>query len=168
MIARNQTRRSDQLRTSPETTHLFLLVRRELMEGLTEYLPSVSAAPDSNPTPWCFHQPENQWLVPVMSPSKGLIYKPYSGPSAPTSGFLAPIYASCTPLGVPPLAGNFMNTVYGVAAFHGSPSLGVRASAITTNYFPTYGPPNMNPTISTSPVEQVSNLACSRPNGQID
>ncbi|CAL9201349.1 unnamed protein product [Musa hybrid cultivar] len=108
------------------------------MEGLTEYLPSVSAAPDYNPTPWCFHQLENQWLVLVMSPSKGLIYKSYSGPSAPTSGFLAPVYASCTPLGLPPLAGNFMNSVYGVAAFHGSPSLGVRALAITTNYFPTY------------------------------
>lgn len=30
------------------------------------------------------------------------------------------------------------------------------------------GLPNMNPTISTSPVEQVSYLAYSRPNGQID
>ncbi|RZR92424.1 hypothetical protein BHM03_00020721 [Ensete ventricosum] len=136
----------------------------------SEFLPSVSTASDSNPTPWYFHQPENQWLVPVMSPSEGLICKPYPGPSAPTSGFLAPVYGSCTPLGVPSLAGNFMNTVYGVAAFHGSPSLGVPAcaSAITTNYFPTYGLPTTNPTISTSPVEQVSNLACSRPNGQID
>ncbi|CAL9079593.1 unnamed protein product, partial [Musa textilis] len=106
----------------------------------SEYRPSVSTASDNNPTPWYFYQPANQWLVPVMSPSEGLIYKPYSGPSAPTSGFLAPFHASFTPFGIPPLAGNFMNAVYGVAAFHGSPSLDVPAcaSAITTNYFPTY------------------------------
>ncbi|CAL1360647.1 unnamed protein product [Linum trigynum] len=33
-------------------------------------------------------QAGNQWLVPVMSPSEGLVYKPYSGPSCPpTSSF---------------------------------------------------------------------------------
>ncbi|CAH8391201.1 unnamed protein product [Eruca vesicaria subsp. sativa] len=35
----------------------------------------------------------NQWLVPVMSPSEGLVYKPYAGPSPPPpSAFMVPIY----------------------------------------------------------------------------
>ncbi|KAF8082276.1 hypothetical protein N665_0839s0016 [Sinapis alba] len=35
----------------------------------------------------------NQWLVPVMSPSEGLVYKPYAGPCPPPpSAFMVPIY----------------------------------------------------------------------------
>lgn len=132
--------------------------------------PSHSTPPDNNPSPWCLHPPANQWLVPVMSPSEGLIYKPYTGSCAPSSGFLAPVYGGCMPLGVPSLAGNFMNTAYGVPASHRPPDTGVLAgaSAVATNYFPAYGIPSMNPIVSTSAVEQVSNLACSRPNGHID
>ena len=37
--------------------------------------------------------PGNQWLVPVMSPSEGLVYKPYTGPSPPpSSAFMVPFY----------------------------------------------------------------------------
>ncbi|KAJ4872714.1 hydroxyproline-rich glycoprotein family protein [Raphanus sativus] len=37
--------------------------------------------------------PGNQWLVPVMSPSEGLVYKPYAGPCPPPpSAFMLPIY----------------------------------------------------------------------------
>ncbi|KAG2317472.1 hypothetical protein Bca4012_068360 [Brassica carinata] len=37
--------------------------------------------------------PGNQWLVPVMSPSEGLVYKPYAGPCPPPpSAFMVPIY----------------------------------------------------------------------------
>ncbi|KAK1267594.1 Protein EARLY FLOWERING 3 [Acorus gramineus] len=41
--------------------------------------------PDNNPkvNPWCFQPPANQWLIPVMSPSEGLVYKPYAGPFPP-------------------------------------------------------------------------------------
>ncbi|RWW09051.1 hypothetical protein GW17_00027476 [Ensete ventricosum] len=132
--------------------------------------PSHSTAPDKNPSPWCLHPPANQWLVPVMSPSEGLIYKPYTGSCAPASSFLAPVYGSCMPFGVPSLAGNFMNTAYGVPASHRPPDMGVLAggSAIASNYFPAYGIPSMNPIVSTSAVEQVTKLACSRPNGHVD
>ncbi|CAL9072235.1 unnamed protein product [Musa textilis] len=132
--------------------------------------PSHSTPPDNNPSPWCLPPPANQWLVPVMSPSEGLIYKPYTGSCAPTSGFLAPVYGRCMPLGVPSLAGNFMNAAYGVPASHRPPDMGVLAgaSAVATNYFPAYGIPSMNPIVSISAVEQVTNLACSRPNGHID
>ncbi|KAL1197433.1 Protein HEADING DATE 3B [Cardamine amara subsp. amara] len=37
--------------------------------------------------------PGNQWLVPVMSPSEGLVYKPYAGPCPPSSSaFMVPFY----------------------------------------------------------------------------
>ncbi|CAF2128362.1 unnamed protein product [Brassica rapa] len=37
--------------------------------------------------------PGNQWLVPVMTPSEGLVYKPYAGPSPPpSSAFMVPFY----------------------------------------------------------------------------
>ncbi|CAF1705263.1 BnaC03g42060D [Brassica napus] len=37
--------------------------------------------------------PGNQWLVPVMSPSEGLVYKPYTGPSPPPpSASMVPFY----------------------------------------------------------------------------
>ncbi|CDY62750.1 BnaC01g43670D [Brassica napus] len=41
---------------------------------------------------------ENQWLVPVMSPSEGLVYKPYAGPCPPPpSAFMVPIYGQDSP-----------------------------------------------------------------------
>ncbi|KAL9661591.1 hypothetical protein QQ045_026415 [Rhodiola kirilowii] len=44
-------------------------------------------------TPWICPPPgtANHWLVPVISPSEGLIYKPYPIPSAPSpAGFMPP------------------------------------------------------------------------------
>uniref|UniRef100_A0A7N0UXN9 Early flowering 3 n=1 Tax=Kalanchoe fedtschenkoi TaxID=63787 RepID=A0A7N0UXN9_KALFE len=54
-------------------------------------------------TPWIYPHPgtANHWLVPVLSPSEGLIYKPYPIPaSAPSpAGFMPPpIYGSCEPI----------------------------------------------------------------------
>ncbi|KVI05897.1 hypothetical protein Ccrd_015746 [Cynara cardunculus var. scolymus] len=60
-------------------------------------LPSPPPPPPSTATkqpPWCFLPPPgNQWLVPVRSPSEGLVYKPYTGPYPPPVGLMAPIYA---------------------------------------------------------------------------
>lgn len=119
----------------------------------------------------CFQPPPNQWLVPVMSPSEGLVYKPYAGPCAPTAGFVAPIYRSCAPLSLPPVVGDFMNTAYGVAASHQKHNMGILsgAPAIAPNYFPApYGLPIVNPIISASVVEQVSPLAGLRPHGHAE
>ncbi|KAK7255520.1 hypothetical protein RIF29_28933 [Crotalaria pallida] len=45
------------------------------------------------PPPSCaFPPPGNQWLVPVMSPSEGLVYKPIIGPCPPNAGFMPPVY----------------------------------------------------------------------------
>lgn len=50
-----------------------------------------------------FHPPPgNQWLIPVMSPSEGLVYKPYTGPCPPTAGFLTPFYGGCGPISTLP------------------------------------------------------------------
>ncbi|OIW04816.1 hypothetical protein TanjilG_13664 [Lupinus angustifolius] len=49
--------------------------------------------PDINikQSPSCvFPPPGNQWLVPVMSPSEGLVYKPMAGPCPPNPGFMPP------------------------------------------------------------------------------
>ncbi|KAL2940171.1 ELF3-like protein 2 [Bienertia sinuspersici] len=47
--------------------------------------PPVNGDPKMNP--WSFHQAApHQWLVPVMSPSEGLVYKPY-----PAHGCMGPV-----------------------------------------------------------------------------
>ncbi|KAL3655524.1 hypothetical protein CASFOL_001310 [Castilleja foliolosa] len=54
---------------------------------------------DAKLAPWFFHPPiGNQWLVPIKSPSEGLVYKPYPGPPCfPTNGIT---------FGVPSLVNN--------------------------------------------------------------
>ncbi|MCI23189.1 protein EARLY FLOWERING 3-like, partial [Trifolium medium] len=55
--------------------------------------------------PWCFNQSTgHQWLIPVMSPSEGLVYKPYPGP-----GFTGTNFGGCGPFGAAPSGGAFMN-----------------------------------------------------------
>ncbi|GFQ00160.1 protein early flowering 3 [Phtheirospermum japonicum] len=83
---------------------------------------------DYTPGPWGFNPPPapigNQWLIPVMSPSEGLVYKPYPGP-----GFVGP---ACGPPGPNPMMGHFPTPAYGNPAPrpHG--------------YFPPYGMPVTN------------------------
>ncbi|CAL9097317.1 unnamed protein product [Musa acuminata var. zebrina] len=129
----------------------------------------VPMAPDDKSRLLCFPPLGNQWLVPVMLPSEGLVYKPYTGPCPPTGGFMAPLYGRGTPLGASQVAGDFINPAFGVSASHQPPNLGILPgpSAIAPLYYPTpYGHQAWNPIISTSAVEQVSNLAGSQPNGQ--
>ncbi|EOY29846.1 Hydroxyproline-rich glycoprotein family protein, putative [Theobroma cacao] len=111
---------------------------------------------DNKMNPWCFHQmPGHQWLVPVMSPSEGLIYKPYTGP-----GFMGSICGGCGPFGQTPMTGNFMTSAYGVAA---PPHQGIGvlpgAPPVGHSYFPPYGMPVMNPAVSGSAVEQMNQFA---------
>ncbi|KAI5435234.1 hypothetical protein KIW84_021883 [Lathyrus oleraceus] len=47
--------------------------------------------------------PPNQWLVPVMSPSEGLVYKPIIGPCPPNAGgIMTPLYGACGALSLNP------------------------------------------------------------------
>uniref|UniRef100_A0A5B7BD38 Putative Hydroxyproline-rich glycoprotein family protein n=1 Tax=Davidia involucrata TaxID=16924 RepID=A0A5B7BD38_DAVIN len=122
--------------------------------------PSPASTATDKPSPWWFHpQPGNQWLVPVMSPSEGLVYKPYAGPCPPTSGFMAPVYGSCRPMSLTPVGGDFFSTAYGVPPSH---QLGIGiipSTPLVQTYFPPYGMPLTNPSVSSSAVEQVTPFA---------
>ncbi|CAN4127958.1 unnamed protein product [Withania somnifera] len=90
---------------------------------------------DSTAGPWCFQQtPGHQWLIPVMSPSEGLVYKPFPGPGdwelfAPSYGVPAP-HLHYQGMGVP----------FAPPTGHG--------------YFQQYGVPVTNPPISSSATEE--------------
>ncbi|TXG46441.1 hypothetical protein EZV62_028059 [Acer yangbiense] len=93
--------------------------------------------------------------------SEGLVtrqsnFGSYSG-NASNACFVAPVYGSCGPVSLTPAGGHFLSTAYGVLASHqqgigilpGNPPLG-------QTYFPPYGMPVMNPSISSSAVKQMS------------
>lgn len=119
--------------------------------------PPAPVATTAKPSPWCYPPPGNQWLVPVMSPSEGLVYKPYAGPCPPVSRFMAPVYGSCGPISLAPGGGDFLNAAYSVSAsnqeeigiLHGNPHFG-------QTFFQPFGMPVMNPSICDSAVEQIS------------
>ncbi|KAG4934092.1 hypothetical protein JHK87_048094 [Glycine soja] len=55
-------------------------------------LASADSNSNSKQSPsYVYPPPGNQWLVPVMSPFEGLVYKPIIWPCPPNAGFMAPI-----------------------------------------------------------------------------
>nr|XP_043616407.1 protein EARLY FLOWERING 3-like [Erigeron canadensis] len=73
--------------------------------------PAPSVINGSKPSPWCYLPPPppgNQWLVPVRSPSEGLVYKPYTGPSPPPVAFMTPVYGMS--LTLPSVNSEFLTT----------------------------------------------------------
>ncbi|KAK7283218.1 hypothetical protein RIF29_12597 [Crotalaria pallida] len=122
-----------------------------------------NVAADSGMPPWCFHQsPGHQWLIPVMSPSEGLVYKPYPGPgfTGTTCG------GGCGPFGPTPLGGTFMNALFGVPASHQENGVPPNTPLGSHPYFPTYGMPIMNAAMSESAVEQVKQFSAQGSYGQ--
>ncbi|KAJ4897723.1 hydroxyproline-rich glycoprotein family protein [Raphanus sativus] len=69
-------------------------VTEEYPEHMKPKLPLPSINKDLLTPMWpqqLLPPPGNQWLVPVMSPSEGLVYKPYTGPCPPpSSAFMVP------------------------------------------------------------------------------
>ncbi|KAG8051605.1 hypothetical protein GUJ93_ZPchr0001g31516 [Zizania palustris] len=110
--------------------------------------------------------PQNQWLVPVMSPSEGLVYKPYSGPCPPAGSLLAPFYGDCTPLSLPSTTGDFMNSAYGVPVPHRQQHIG--APVVPMNYFPPFTVPVMNPVALAPAVEQGTHPSMPQPYGNFE
>jgi EARLY FLOWERING 3 protein len=131
-------------------------------ETFTSNPPAIPVAPDNKQNNWCMNPPQNQWLVPVMSPSEGLVYKPYAGPCPPVANLLTPFYANCTPLRLP-------STPYGVPMPH-QPQHMVPpgAPAMHMNYFPPFSMPVMNPGTPASAVEQGSHAAAPQPHGHME
>lgn len=77
-------------------------------------------------------QPQgHQWLIPVMSPSEGLVYKP-----CPAPGFVSQGSGGYCPPGSNPMMGNFMAPVYGVP----SPSPQYPSPQYPSPFFLPYGP----------------------------
>ncbi|KAJ4768285.1 Protein EARLY FLOWERING 3 [Rhynchospora pubera] len=141
-------------------------------------------APENKPNnTWCVPPPPNQWLVPVMSPSEGLVYKPYAGPYPPAGSFMSPLFPGCpAPVPTVPATGDFMNSAYGVPVpmplpVPSHPPHQNMAAVGLPNYFPPFGMQvmnqnpnptpsvNPNPVVSTSAVEQASRLVASKPDG---
>ncbi|XP_051210709.1 ELF3-like protein 2 [Lolium perenne] len=123
---------------------------------------TMPAPPDNK---WCAPPPpSNQWLVPVMSPSEGLVYKPYAGPCPPAGSFLAPFYASS----IPSMPGDFMASPYGMPMpHHHQPQHMGGPPPMPPMYFPPFSMPVMNnPAVSASAVEQVTRIAPARPTAE--
>jgi EARLY FLOWERING 3 protein len=131
-------------------------------ETFTSNPPVMPAAPDNKQNKWCMNPPQNQWLVPVMSPSEGLVYKPYAGPCPPVGSLLAPFYANCTLSRLP-------STPYGVPMPHQPQHIApAGAPAMHMNYFPPFSVPVMNPGAPASEVEQGSHAAVLQPHGRAE
>ncbi|KAG9157312.1 hypothetical protein Leryth_004955 [Lithospermum erythrorhizon] len=85
----------------------------------------------------------HQWLIPVMSPTEGLVYKPYSG-----HGFTGPVYGGPGAPCSTPGSGNFQPPGYGVlASHHQYPGMGGPPYIPPANphgYFPPYSMPVTN------------------------
>ncbi|KAF9613517.1 hypothetical protein IFM89_008434 [Coptis chinensis] len=112
-------------------------------------------------SPWCFHPPSgNQWLLPIMSPTEGLVYKPY----------LAPTYGGYGPMmSLAPLAGGFLNPAYGAPSIHPhGMSLYPLTPRAPMYYQPTHFPhciPIICPVIASSGFEEP--LAGTQPHQQV-
>ncbi|XP_019458069.1 PREDICTED: protein EARLY FLOWERING 3-like [Lupinus angustifolius] len=114
----------------------------------------TKVAADNRMGSWGFnHSPGHQWLIPVMTPSEGLVYKPYPGPAFQETM----CGRGCEPFGPGPPGGTFMNPSYGVPPHIPPGSLA---------YFHPYGMPVMNQSVSGSADEQVNHLAAQGSRGQ--
>ncbi|XP_019437857.1 PREDICTED: protein EARLY FLOWERING 3-like isoform X2 [Lupinus angustifolius] len=115
---------------------------------------------DSGMPPWCFQQsPGHQWLIPIMSPSEGLVYKPYPGP-----GFTG---TTCEGgYGPTPLGGTFMNAAYVIPASHQENGVPKNTPPSSHAYYPPYRMPVVNAAMSESAVEQVKQFSEHASHGQ--
>ncbi|RDX76385.1 Protein EARLY FLOWERING 3, partial [Mucuna pruriens] len=113
-----------------------------------------NVASDNRTSPWCFNQsPGHQWLIPVMSPSEGLVYKPYPGP-----GFMGTMHGQAPH--------TFMNPAYQFPASHQVVGVSPFIPPTSHTYFPPFGMPVMNQAASGSAVEQVNQFAVQGSHGQ--
>ncbi|KAI6679975.1 hypothetical protein NL676_033856 [Syzygium grande] len=116
--------------------------------------PLAPVVPDMKMSPWDYSQSSgHQWLIPVMSPSEGLVYKPY-----PVPGFTGTACGGCGPYNPSPLMANIPNPAYGVPLHHHHQGFGFPSGVPPPgqSYFPTYGMPVMSFNASGSSVEQTN------------
>ncbi|XP_042002843.1 protein HEADING DATE 3B-like [Salvia splendens] len=114
--------------------------------------PAITTNNHSNARTPVFNHPEgHQWLIPVMSPSEGLVYKPYPAPGFPGQG--------CGGLGPPmpnPATANFLAPIFGVPTPMSQYPFPPFPAYAPPGYFP-YGMPMMSAsTFPVSSMEQVN------------
>lgn len=81
---------------------------------------------------WNYNPPPgHQWLIPVMSPSEGLVYKPYPGP-----GFMNPVYGGCGPM-----SGHNFGPYGAPPPDHGPTGVHPFGPPASHGYFPAYNTP---------------------------
>ncbi|XP_062097128.1 protein EARLY FLOWERING 3 isoform X2 [Humulus lupulus] len=128
------------------------------------HLQTVATMTDNGMGPWGFHQPPGpQWLVPVMTPSEGLVYKPYMGPGMMGAGF-----GGHGPFGSGPVPGNFANSAYGIpASDHQGIGVFPGTYPVSHPYYPPYGMPMSNSIKSGLAVEEGSQFSGPGAHGEI-
>lgn len=109
------------------------------------------------PTLRCFPRIGNQWLVPMMSPSEGLIYKSYSAVCPPRGGTVGPLYGGCAPISFESM-GNDVGMTFGIPASQRQ-AMGIlpRTSVAGQTFFLPWGIPLTNPSVASSAIEPMSN-----------
>ncbi|KAK0595680.1 hypothetical protein LWI29_008999 [Acer saccharum] len=114
-----------------------LVTRQSNFGSYSGNAPPTPVTRNIKPSPWCFPPPRS---------------------------FMAPFYGSCGPVSLTPVGGDFLSTAYGVPASH-QQGIGILAGnpPLGQTYFPPYGMPVMNPSISSSAVEQRSLFPGTRP-----
>ncbi|KAL1552371.1 Protein EARLY FLOWERING [Salvia divinorum] len=114
--------------------------------------PPVSTTNDHNNarTPVFNHPEGHQWLIPVMSPSEGLVYKPYPSPGFPGQGCGGP-----APPAPNPATANFLAPIYGVPTPMPQYPFPPFPAYAPHGYFP-YGMPMMS--MSTFPVSSMEQV----------
>ncbi|TYJ17942.1 hypothetical protein E1A91_A09G087900v1 [Gossypium mustelinum] len=134
-----------------------LVIHQPKYESYSGNAFSTLMTANSGLSPWCVSPPGNQWLVPIMSPSEGLVYKPYTWPIPPTAGLLTPVYGSCGTVNLGVSGRDFLNTAKNLAASHQHDIEILRTDPpISQTTFPHYGMPVMNPSVTGSALEQMS------------
>ncbi|KAI3455521.1 hypothetical protein Pfo_012184 [Paulownia fortunei] len=120
--------------------------------------PTPASIPNDKIAPWCFHPPGNQWLVPIKSPSEGLIYKPYTGPCPSTVGIMAPGFGNYGPISLSTVGG----TAYGVPAPDHQGIVRFSGTVIGQSCFQPYAMPLINPSCPNLELEQMIPFARSQ------
>ncbi|XP_076935707.1 protein EARLY FLOWERING 3-like [Bidens hawaiensis] len=105
---------------------------------------------DPKKDPWS-QQPGQQWLIPVMSPSEGLIYKPYPAP-----GYMTP--GPGPPPGKASFGHNFVN--HGVPPSQWANGFQPLVHTPMHGYFPPYGTTAISPSGGEKMNSNLFNLQC--------
>ena len=101
-----------------------------------------------HPPAYAYPPPGNQWLVPIMSPSEGLVYKPIMGPCPPNAGFMTPLYSAYGTMSFNPGSKDVPDAAL-------APGPHQRIGILSGSSLPHFLPPMMHPSISASNFEQM-------------